>query len=104
MPTYLYECQRADCPGGGRFARHQSMRDDPLECCPHCGGPVERVIVPAMVSAPTGDTDLKDKGFAKLVRRDKGVYENVTAMDHESRFWHADKPDTFPDIKRRVTD
>ena len=104
MPTYLYECLNPGCPGGGRFSHHQSMRDEPLARCPHCGEAVERLIVPAMLSAPTGDADLKGKGFAKLVRRDKGVYENVTALDHESRFWHADKPETFPDIKRRVTD
>ena len=104
MPTYLYDCRQPDCPCGGRFTQRQSMRDEPLERCPHCGGPADRVIAPAMLSAPTGDTDLRDKGFAKLVRRDKGVYENVTAMNHESRFWNADKPDTFPDIKSRVGD
>ena len=104
MPTYRYECANGACPSGGQFAWRQSMSEDALAVCPHCGGAVERCIVAAMVSAPTGDTDLRDKGFAKLVRRDQGVYENVTAMDHESRFWHADKPETFPDIKRRISD
>ena len=50
------------------------------------------------------DTDLRDKGFAKLVRRDNGVYENVTALEGESRYWDANKPETMPDIKRRVSD
>ncbi len=104
MPTYLYECQGEGCPSGGRFMVEQSIRDDRLEACPRCGGPVERLITGAYIRSPTSDTDLRDKGFAKLVRRDNGVYENVTALKGESRYWDANKPETMPDIKRRVTD
>ncbi len=104
MPTYLYECGNPSCPSGGMFHEFQSMRDDALAVCPHCGGRVSRVICPVGLAAPTGDSELKDKGFAKLVRRDKGVYENVTAMDHESRYYRADRPGTMPDIRRRVGD
>ena len=104
MPTYLYGCGNPACPSGGEFSVHQSMKDDPLPVCPHCGGAAEKLIAPSYVSAPTSDTSLRDKGFAKLVRRDKGVYENVTALDGESRYFHADRPETMPDLKRRISD
>lgn len=104
MPRYIYECDNPVCPGGGTFSEVQSIHDDALEACPHCGGPVSRIVCPVGLAAPAGDSALKDKGFAKLVRRDKGVYENVTALDHESRYYHADRPETMPDIKRRITD
>lgn len=34
MPTYEYEC--SGC--GANFDVFQSMKDDPLRDCPHCGG------------------------------------------------------------------
>ena len=104
MPTYIYECDNPDCPSGGTFSTVQSMKEDALTQCPHCDGHASRVICPVGLHTPTGDSKLKELGFAKLVRRDKGVYENVTAMDHESRYFHAGKPETMPDIKRRVGD
>lgn len=104
MPTYAYECSNPACPSGGGFTETQSIRDGALRVCPHCGGRVERVIRPVGLAAPAGEARLRDLGFAKLVRRDKGVYENVTAMDHESRYYRADRPETMPDIRRRVGD
>ncbi len=104
MPTYEYECANPDCPCGGSFRLEQSIHADRLAACPQCGGPVERIIRPAEIRTPTGDTDLRDKGFAKLVRRDKGVYENVTAMNGESRYWDSSKPGTMPDLKKRIRD
>lgn len=104
MPTYKYEHTGEGCGLGKVFEYVQSMKDDALEECPECGGEVERIVGTTFVSAPTGDSDLRDKGFAKLVRRDNGVYENVTALDGESKVWEADKPETMPDIKRRVSD
>jgi putative FmdB family regulatory protein len=105
MPTYEYECENGEeCPTGGQFRVEQSIRDEKLATCPRCGGRVERLISPTYISSPTSDSDLRDKGFAKLVRKDTGVYENVTALDGESRVWEADKPETMPDIKRRVSD
>lgn len=104
MPRYIYECDNQDCPSGGVFEEFQSIREDALSICPHCEGHVSRIIRPVGLATPTGDSELREKGFAKLVRRDQGVYENVTAMDHESRYYHADKPETMPDLKRRITD
>lgn len=104
MPAYLYECENHRCSSGGRFEAFQSIHEDALTVCPHCGKTASRLVVPVGLAMPTGDGALKDKGFAKLVRRDKGVYENVTAMDHESRYYHADRPETMPDLKRRIND
>lgn len=105
MPRYLYECENPSCPSGGGFAVVQSIHEDALTVCPHCGGgDVSRVICPVGMATPAGDSKLKDMGFAKLVRRDKGVYENVTAMDHESRYFRADQPGSMPDLKKRITD
>ena len=40
MPTYEYKC--GNC--GHRFEKFQKMTDTPLEYCPECKGPVNRVI------------------------------------------------------------
>lgn len=53
---------------------------------------VERVIYAPNLSFPTGDVALKNQGFSKLVRRDDGVYENVTARDGQSKIVSADNP------------
>lgn len=104
MPTYEYEHVGEGCHRGKRFLLQQSIHDHRLSVCPDCGEPVERLISRSYLRTPQSDSDLRDKGFAKLVRRDNGVYENVTALDHESRYWDANKPETMPDIKRRVSD
>jgi len=40
MPTYDYQCRKC----GQRFERFQKMSDAPLDTCPDCGGPVDRLI------------------------------------------------------------
>lgn len=67
--------------------------------------PVRRVLTsPPAVSIPVGNTTLKEKGFTKLVRRDHGVYENVTATGSESRYMRAGEADTLPDLKKKIED
>ena len=52
------------------------MADDALTTCPVCGHPVEKIL-----SRFSGGADklapsrLKELGFSKWVRRDKGTYE-----------------------------
>ena len=48
--------------------------------------------------------ELRDLGFTKLVRRDTGVYENVTARNGDSRYMVSGKPETVPNIKKTVSD
>lgn len=77
MPIYEYRHtdQRGDtCED--TFEVFQKMSDDTLAVCPVCGHPVEKLL-----SRFSGGVDklapsrLKELGFTKLVRRDKGVYE-----------------------------
>ena len=46
---------------------------------------VRRLLSAPRLLKPTSDTDYKNSGFTKYVKRDEGVYENVTAKDGESR-------------------
>jgi len=47
--------------------------------------PVELVVHAPALSFPKGDVALKNMGFSKLVRRETGVYENVTAQDGQAK-------------------
>ena len=70
---------------------------------PHA--PVRKVITTAPgISIPVANSDLKNHGFTKLVRRDDGVFENVTATDGESRYVLHDDPSTLPHIHKKVED
>lgn len=67
--------------------------------------PVRRIISsPPGISIPIANSKLKEIGFTKLVKRDKGVFENVTALDHEKRYFKADDPSSMPDLKSKIED
>ena len=66
--------------------------------------PVRKVLSAPAISIPVGNTKLKEVGFTKLVKRDNGVYENVTALDHEKRYMKAGDPTSVPDLKKRIED
>ncbi len=57
-----------------------------------------------VVHRRVGDSELKERGFTKLVRRDVGVYENVTALDKEARYFVAGKPETAPHLNKKIGD
>ena len=50
MPLYEYECQHC----GRRTEKIQKFSDAPLTACPHCGGPVEKVLHAPAVSFKGG--------------------------------------------------
>ncbi|GAB7079327.1 FmdB family zinc ribbon protein [Megalodesulfovibrio paquesii] len=109
MPNYDYEHMgqspsATPCSLGHIFEQFQSIHDEPLAVCPICGAPVRRLISKPMINVPRSDAEIRDAGFTKLVRRDDGVYENVTARDGESRYVHRDKPETMPDLSRVISD
>lgn len=104
MPVYEYEHELEACGLGERFELTQSITSAKLGECPQCGGPIKRLISLVAISTPKTSSDLKNMGFTKLVRRDKGVYENVTATGKESRIWDASKPETMPDLKSKIRD
>lgn len=66
--------------------------------------PVERLLFPVGVSTPQGDSSLKNLGFTKLVKRDTGVYENVTRSDKEARYMNAGDASTLPNLKGKISD
>jgi predicted nucleic acid-binding Zn ribbon protein len=66
--------------------------------------PVERLLFAVGLSAPAGNSKLKEMGFTKLVKRESGVYENVTASDGESRYVKAGDSSTLPNLKKKIRD
>jgi putative FmdB family regulatory protein len=104
MPIYEYEHLGEGCEIGKRFEHIQAMGSDKLKRCPYCEQEVRRLISLVAVNTPKGNSDLKNLGFTKLVKRDDGVYENVTATGKESRYWDANRPETRPDLKSKISD
>lgn len=104
MPVYEYAHTGKPCKRGEVFEVEHSIKDDALSKCPECGGPLKRLISGAYVSTPTGDSDLKSMGFTKLVKRDTGVYENVTRTGSEARYMESGKPETMPHLHKKIED
>lgn len=112
MPIYVYECSENGCrvellhPMGETFSTWGQL-------CARAGrdlgstppdSPVCRVPSAPSLSFPKTHSDLKNMGFTKLVKRDSGVYENVTATDGESRYVRRDDPSTLPNLKKKIGD
>ncbi len=109
MATYVYLCDANDA----EVEVTHSMSEDLEtwgELCERAGrelgdtpanAPVQRKIFAPAVHTVRGAADLKNLGFKKLVRRDHGVYENVTATDKESRYFDANDPSTAPHIPKQ---
>lgn len=104
MPIYEYEHEGTGCERGKQFEITQPMTSEKLQQCPDCGRPIKRLISLVAISTPKTVSDLKNLGFTKLVKRDNGIYENVTATGKESRIWDASKPETMPDLKSKIRD
>ena len=66
--------------------------------------PVRLSISPAAISIPLGNAELKEVGFTKLVKRDDGVYENVTATDGEKRYMKAGDKSSLPHLNKKISD
>ena len=104
MAIYEYEHIEASCPRGKIFEVVQSVHDDALKVCPDCGQPVRRLISLVGISTPKTNSELRDLGFTKLVKRDDGVYENVTARKGENRYMQRGRPETMPDLSKTIKD
>ena len=104
MPIYEYEHIGKPCSRGKIFEVTQSINDAPLITCPDCSGPVKKLISRVSISAPKTNGELRDLGFTKLVKRDDGVYENVTKRDGDSRYMLRNKPETIPDLSKTIRD
>ena len=104
MPIYEYEHVEQGCKLGKVFDVKQTLKDDQLTQCPQCGGPVQKIISKINISCPKTNSELRDLGFTKLVKRDDGVYENVTARGNDSRYMERGKPKTIPDLSKTISD
>jgi len=82
MPIYVYEAKDPkqgceQCCGG--FEISQSLKDDKLTTCPHCGAEIYRVIqAPGLTHSKT-DLHYRAKraGFKCLKKVQKGEYEKM---------------------------
>ena len=104
MPVYEYEHCDTPCDLGAIFEVTQPMADEPLAKCPRCGGKIKKLLSLASISTPKTNSELRDLGFTKLVKRDDGVYENVTRRGSESRYMEKGKPETMPDLSKTIRD
>ena len=104
MPIYEYEHLDTPCERGWVFETRQSLEESPLTQCPDCGAAVRKIMSLNFVNTPKSDSDLRNLGFTKLVKRDDGVYENVTARSGDSRYMLRDRPDTVPNLSKTISD
>lgn len=112
MPVYEYYCPDNDCHIEVMHGMSKRLATWGELCAvagievgaTPAGAPVERLLFPVGVSTPKTDAELKNLGFTKLVKRDTGVYENVTATHKESRYMKAGDATSVPDVKSRITD
>ncbi len=69
------------------------------------GAAIQRVIRSApAIAINESNQELRNHGFTKLVKRDDGVYENVTAVDGESRYMVRGRKETVPHVHKKVGD
>ncbi len=104
MPVYEYEHLGDPCSMGKVFDVRQSIKENCLARCPQCGEPVKKLISRISISTPKSNRELRELGFTKLVKRDDGVYENVTARDGESKVMVRGKDETIPDLSKTIRD
>ncbi|KPK66942.1 FmdB family transcriptional regulator [candidate division TA06 bacterium SM23_40] len=72
MPTYDYRCEKC----GYQFEEFQSITEKPLSRCPHCGGPVRRLIGAGAGFLFKGSgfyvTDYRSDSYKKAEKADRG--------------------------------
>ena len=67
--------------------------------------PVRRVITRApSVTVSVFNSELKNHGFTKLIKRDDGIYENVTATGDEKRYMKRGEVESMPHLGKKVRD
>ena len=66
---------------------------------------IERIFTSAPgVAVPKFNSELKNMGFTKLVKRDDGVYENVTSIDGEKKYMTQGDKDSVPHFHKKIGD
>ena len=112
MPTYEYFCEanqvtievihsmKESLGTWGELCARKGI--DPGTTPPET--PIKKLISAPNINTPLTNSALKNMGFTKLVKRDKGVYENVTAHDREKRFMVSGDATSLPNIKKKIQD
>lgn len=82
MPIYEYVPKSGDCDiCGGKFEVRQSFKDPPLESCPTCAQPCQRLFSAFSVGGKgkslMNPKNLEAKGFTQYVKKGKGYYEKT---------------------------
>lgn len=112
MPTYEYYCpenqRRVEVLHGIKekattWGELCELAGTGLQGTP-ADAPVTKLLTAPNLNFPKSNSELKNMGFTKLVRRDKGVYENVTATDSEKRYMKHDDPSSVPNFKGKIAD
>ena len=67
--------------------------------------PVKKIFRTAPgIAVEASNSELKNMGFTKLVRRDEGVYENVTALGCEHRYMKQGDKESLPHLHKKIGD
>ena len=113
MPTYTYQCEAngetVEVAHGAdleisTWGELCYVAQIPFGSVPP-EAPVRRVVRSApAIAVPEFNAELRNAGFTKLVRRDEGVYENVTAADDESRYMKRGDAASMPKVHKKVGD
>lgn len=76
MPLYEYEHVGGRGEACPEVFEHAHGIFEPLSACPWCGQPVRKRVTRFGVGENLlSASNIKDKGFQRWVRKDKGVYE-----------------------------
>jgi predicted nucleic acid-binding Zn ribbon protein len=112
MPVYVYLCEEN---GQTVEVRHGLDRDLGTwgEVCYAAQIPlgntdflasVRKVLTPPGIAVPKGNAEIRNMGFTKLVKRDDGVYENVTRSGGEARYMRRGEADSLPHLNKKIGD
>ena len=112
MPVYIYHCEE-----NGQTVEVRHGIDHELstwgEVCYAAQvplgetdflSPVRKVLTPPGIAVPKSNADIRNMGFTKLVKRDDGVYENVTRSGEEARYMRRGETDTLPHLNKKIGD
>jgi len=82
MPLYLYKSEAEGCQQcAAGFEVLQSVKEPPVEKCPHCGGAVRRVFSPFATIKSTksmlSPKNLDRLGFTQYKKAGGGHYEKT---------------------------
>ena len=112
MPVYIYYCEAADRTVEVRHGLNVDLTTWGEVCYAaqvpmgetDFLAPVRRVITPPGIAVPKSNAEIRNMGFTKLVKRDDGVYENVTRSGSEARYMRRGETDTLPHLGKKVGD